>query len=88
MAKVLRTTTNQEYPNNKEQDSLELKQSGNKSQDDEDEEQNSINHLEGTDLLIQDSEETEIEQLIFNIESSFSQPIEEEMYSRSRAAEK
>ena len=70
-AKVLRTTTNQEYPDNKEQDSLELTHGGNQSQDDKDEEQNSIHHLEGTHLLIQDSEETEKEQLIFNIESSF-----------------
>ena len=77
-AKVLRTTTKQ-YPDNKEQDSL----SGNQSQDDKDEEQNSIHHLEGTHLLIQDSKETEIEQLIFNIESSFGQPMEEEINSRS-----
>ena len=71
-AKVLRTTTNQ-YPDNKEQDCL----GGNQSQDDKDEEQNSIHHLEGTHLLIQDSEETEIEPLIFG------QPIEEQMDSRS-----
>ena len=83
MAKVLRTTTNQEYPGNEEQDSLELTHSGNQIQDDKDEEQHSIHHLEETNLLIQESEETEIEQLIFNIKSSFGQPIEEEMNPRS-----
>ena len=56
-AKVLRTTTNQEYPNNKEQDSFKLTHSGNQSQDDEDEKQHSIHHFEESNLLIQESKE-------------------------------
>ena len=41
----------------------------------QDEEKNSIHHLEETQPLIQESEETEIEQLISNSESSFSELI-------------
>ena len=47
------------------------------------EKQHSIHHFEESNLLIQESEETEIEQLIFNIKSSFGQPMEEEINSRS-----
>ena len=51
------------------------------------EKQHSIHHFEESNLLIQESEETEIEQLIFNIKSSFSQPMEEEINSRSTIIE-
>ena len=39
--------------------------------------------VENANLLIQESEETEIEHLICNIESSFDQPMEEEINSIS-----
>ena len=60
-AKVLRTTTDQENHENKEQNSFEITHSGNQSQDEEDEKTQPENQFENSNLLIQESEETEIE---------------------------
>ena len=82
-AKVLRTTTDQENHEITSQNNFELTHSGNQSQDEEDENTQLTTQVENANLLIQESEETEIEHLIFNIKSSFNQPMEEEINSNS-----
>merc|ERR1711954_56123 len=76
-AKVLRTTTDQEDHENKEQNSFEITNNGNQSQDEEDEKAQHTSQVENANLLIQESQETEIEHLICNIGSSFDQPMDE-----------
>ena len=55
-AKVLRTTTDQEDYENKEQNSFEITHGGNQSQDEEDEKTQLTSQVENANLLIHESE--------------------------------